>query len=385
MMYAIAFEKSKPILDKLISNGFEAYIVGGAVRDYLLGVPFHDIDIVTSATVEEIQSVFKHTAPVGIRHGTVIVVEDGRSFEVTSFRGADQKTLFVDLQHRDFTINAIAMSVTQEVIDPFDGMSDLKKRIIRAVESAQERFREDPLRLLRAIRFVSERSFRMESSTFEAIKTQAHLIQTVALERSTAEFERILQGKHVHEALRLFVKTELYQSLFYTEDKKDQLIQVSRLSLGDLQTIAEYWAAFLVCLEMKQPVRLLKQLKRSNQLVSEVRTIIDTYHAYQRTGWTSLLVYDIGLRLACQTERMIAVMSNREADLKAIEKVFHQLTITDRSQLKVDGNDVITLVNRPPGPWVKQALRDIEIAIVNQELVNDREQILCWIDKGGVT
>ena len=161
-----------PVIQKIEEAGFEAYFVGGAVRDHLLKREIHDVDIATSATPTEIKSIFSSTVDVGIEHGTILVLYNGQSFEVTTsdqnpnimiFAGPDSvifiRSLHEDLKRRDFTINAMAMDVTGTIIDPFGGQIDLESKLIKTVGKAEERFQEDALRLMRAIRFVGQLGF----------------------------------------------------------------------------------------------------------------------------------------------------------------------------------------------------------------------------------
>ena len=158
------------ILETLRRAGYEAWYVGGCVRDTLLGREIHDWDVTTSALPEQTMACFAHCVPTGIRHGTVTVLEDGVSAEVTTYRTdgsyadgrhPDQvtfvRTLAKDLARRDFTINAMAMDDQGRLVDLWDGQQDLKDKIIRCVGEPERRFREDALRMLRAIRFYADR------------------------------------------------------------------------------------------------------------------------------------------------------------------------------------------------------------------------------------
>ncbi len=194
------------ILNTLHKAGFEAVLVGGCVRDALMNRTPHDFDIATSATPQEVQALFSKTVPIGIEHGTVLVLEDGEQAEVTTFRKESEyedfrhpkSVEFVqevtdDLARRDFTINAMAWSPQKGLIDPFHGQEDLQDGLIRTVGDPNERFSEDALRLLRAFRFMGRFGFQMEEKTREAIQKQAPLIQNLAAERVAAEVQGILE------------------------------------------------------------------------------------------------------------------------------------------------------------------------------------------------
>lgn len=196
------------VVRKLQDNGFEAYFVGGCVRDKLLGRPIRDIDIASSALPEQVMAVFAHTVPTGLQHGTVTVVQEGVTFEVTTFRCEEggyadarrpNRVAFVrdvkeDLARRDFTINAIAIGADGAVVDPFGGRGDLSRGIVRCVGDARDRFGEDALRMVRAIRFAAELRFRMTLSVWRAILCNRARLGLVAMERVAAEWDKMMAG-----------------------------------------------------------------------------------------------------------------------------------------------------------------------------------------------
>jgi len=218
------------ICDVLQRRGHQAYLVGGAVRDYLQAkqwhradLEIHDYDIATSATPEQVISIFPRTVPTGLKHGTVTVLHGLMSIEVTTFR-SDQgysdgrhpddvvfvKTIEEDLARRDFTINAMAFDPIKEaIIDPFTGQFDLEHRIINCVGDPVVRFQEDGLRLMRAIRFISTLGFTLETRTMEAITECAHLIDSISQERIRDELMKLLMGRGAQDALELLVETKL--------------------------------------------------------------------------------------------------------------------------------------------------------------------------------
>lgn len=199
----------KSLSDVFHENGYQIYLVGGAMRDYHLGVrDAFDYDFATNALPEAVMGMFKKVFPVGISHGTVLILHGGEEFEVTTFRTestySDNRhpdaVNFVtdiedDLKRRDFTINAIAFDIAnKKTIDLFDGKKDLKKKIIRAIGEPSERFREDALRMLRACRFSSQLEFTIEEKTLEAIKDNADLIRNVSSERIRDELVKIMKS-----------------------------------------------------------------------------------------------------------------------------------------------------------------------------------------------
>jgi len=218
MRFTLAAE-AEYCLNKLHEAGHKAYIVGGPVRSLLLNTEPQDWDITTDARPEEVQAVFScdHVIETGLKHGTVTVLVKNQPIEITTFRTegtySDHRRpdsvnftndLTQDLARRDFTINAMAYNHQEGLIDPYEGISDLEAGIIRAVGVPAERFREDALRILRALRFASVLGFEIESATADAIFEQANDLQHIAAERIKVEFEKLLCGKNAVEILRQY-------------------------------------------------------------------------------------------------------------------------------------------------------------------------------------
>ena len=203
-------ENPKIILETLRGNGYEAFAVGGCVRDSLLGLTPHDWDVCTSALPGQIKECFadRQTLDIGIAHGTVTVIVNGQPIEVTTYRiDGDYKdnrhpesvtftrNLREDLARRDFTVNALAYDASDGLIDVFGGVRDLQNRLIRCVGNADKRFQEDALRILRALRFASCYSFSIEEETAAAIRRNVSLLHNIAAERIAVEFTKLLCGK----------------------------------------------------------------------------------------------------------------------------------------------------------------------------------------------
>lgn len=215
----------KVILDTFENNGYEAYVVGGSVRDSKMGTALpKDYDITTDALPEEINKLFYKTIPTGLEHGTITVMINGVGYEVTTYRidgeyldnRRPEGVIFVsnlkeDLARRDFTINALAYNEKNGVIDYFGGIEDLKNKIIRAVGEPNKRFQEDALRMLRAIRFGASLDFNIEEKTLEAIKANCNLILKVSNERIRDELCKMLVSDNSTKALKLLKDTNLLE------------------------------------------------------------------------------------------------------------------------------------------------------------------------------
>lgn len=199
-------EGIQTILERLETAGYEAWLAGGCVRDALCGRTPHDYDIATSASPQQVQDLFSHTAPTGIEHGTVTVFEQGEQAEVTTFRKEGRYSdhrhpdqvefvtdLFEDLSRRDFTINAMAWNPRRGLVDLFGGRDDLRAGIIRAVGDPLRRFEEDALRMFRAFRFAGRYGFEIEEKTRQAIEDKSDLSAQIAVERIVPEVEQIME------------------------------------------------------------------------------------------------------------------------------------------------------------------------------------------------
>lgn len=268
-------ENANQIIQVLQNAGYEAYIVGGCVRDAILGKNPSDWDITTSAKPEEVKALFKRTVDTGIQHGTVTVVmkniqkNELEAYEVTTYR-VDGKyedhrrptevsftaSLLEDMKRRDFTINAMAYNDKEGVIDHFEGIKDLERRVIRCVGNPTERFDEDALRILRAVRFAAQLDFEIDSNTKEAISKQAMFLKDISAERIHVELTKLLVSEHP-EKLRMayelgitkYVLPEFDQMMETTQNNPHHCYSVGEHTLRVVQEVQPTetmrWAALL--------------------------------------------------------------------------------------------------------------------------------------------
>lgn len=230
--------KVKYIIDKIYENNYEAYIVGGCVRDAILGFEPNDYDITTSATPKVIKEIFRDfkCIDIGIEHGTVSVVIDDDIYEITTYRIEGEykdhrrpenvdftSKLEEDLKRRDFTINAMAYNEKEGLIDLFGGNIDIENKIIKTVGNPYNRFNEDGLRMIRAIRFSSKLNFKIEDSTLLAIYDNAQIIKNISLERITDEFNKIILSNKPENVIYLF-KTKLLNYLNISSEEDENKI-----------------------------------------------------------------------------------------------------------------------------------------------------------------
>jgi tRNA nucleotidyltransferase (CCA-adding enzyme) len=285
------------ILDTLINNQFQAYWVGGYVRDRLLGRAIQDIDIATSAKPDEVMALFERCEPTGLQHGTVLVIMNGLPFEVTTFReetGYEDfrrpaEVVFIqdiqgDLSRRDFTMNAMAIDRSGRLIDPFGGEEDLRQGVLRCVGDPHMRFGEDALRILRCVRFAAEYRLTIEEQTWNALLTQAPLLKHIAMERVRTELERIVMGSDPGRGFQLFIESDLYRHFKSgTTIPFEYLAKVEQEKLSAIFTAIEEstvrWSLlFLVmCMSSEQASVAMRTLTFSNQKLAEISAIISVH------------------------------------------------------------------------------------------------------------
>ncbi|MBW2064840.1 MAG: HD domain-containing protein [Deltaproteobacteria bacterium] len=203
------------ILDRLQASGHEAYVVGGAVRDICLGREPTDWDVATSAPVDTVRTLLRDMKYFSLNEYTVTLVHEGCQYEITTFRGEGRagKTLQDDLSHRDFTINAMACDIHGErIIDPYGGRHDLVKKVVRAVGNPADRFLEDPLRLIRAVRLAVELGFRIEPETLKQMSVMAAELKRAAPERIRDEFTKILLSRKPSYGIKILLKTSVLKT-----------------------------------------------------------------------------------------------------------------------------------------------------------------------------
>lgn len=271
------------IIQKLNHHGYEAFAVGGCIRDTLLGREPKDWDITTSASPWQVKELFGRTIDTGIQHGTVTVMDGRTGYEVTTYRvdgeyedGRHPKSvkftssLKEDLKRRDFTVNAMAYSHERGLVDEFGGLEDLKSRVIRCVGKPEERFGEDALRMLRAIRFSAQLDFSIDPGTWAAVKAIAPNLKKVSKERIQAELTSLLLSPHP-ERIELVYQAGLspYVALSFHQVIRSQLC----IDPGLPAKKHIRWAVFLKDTEEEEAVEVLRELKLDNDTISRVRTL----------------------------------------------------------------------------------------------------------------
>ncbi|MDD5382778.1 MAG: CCA tRNA nucleotidyltransferase [Candidatus Margulisbacteria bacterium] len=425
------------IIKKLKASGYQAYLVGGCIRDRLLDLSVEEWDITTAAKPDEVAKLFPKVVPTGIEYGTVTILLPDGNYEVTTFR-ADEKyvdgrhpanvvftgDIHKDVSRRDFTINALAYDpLADELIDDFAGKKDLNNKVIRTVGDPIERFREDGLRSVRACRFAAKLGFEIEQRTFEAIGQTLDVTKKVAPERLHDELVKMLAAEKPSIGFELmrrsgllkqilpeleacwgveqppeFHKYDVYWHSLHSCDaapKGDIVIRLAAL-LHDISKPSckkdfTYYNHDQVGMETAE--NILKRLKFSNEEIGKVSNLIGNHMFNYTSEWSDAAVRRFIRRVGLGNIK--ALFALREADTRAMEreidshylvelqkrihKIVEEQNALHVSDLKVDGNDVMQTLNIPAGPKIGRVLDDLLEKVLDDPKLNDREILLKMI------
>ncbi|UDM31593.1 CCA tRNA nucleotidyltransferase [Lentilactobacillus laojiaonis] len=383
------FLEALPILKQIKQNNFEAYFVGGSVRDTILKLPIHDVDIATSAYPQEIKTIFNKTVDTGIEHGTVMILDHGNGYEVTTFRTEsgyqdyrrpDQvkfvRSLIEDLQRRDFTINALAMDETGTVVDKFNGLNDLDNHLIRAVGDANERFNEDALRMMRAVRFASQLDFEISLETKDGIYHNAYLLEKIAIERIHVEFVKMMLGQAAAKGLKLIIDTKMIDYLPGLSDHSSQLELLSKLNI-QLKNEVQVWGLIFKVLNFNYSEinHILKKWKTSNQIIDDVKLTVEILNQIIENQVNNAGLFNVGKTNLINAIEIAKVMElNFDAD--ELIHQYDQLPIKTKKELQITGKDLMEQDIVKPGPKLGKILMELENLVIDEKLENNREALI---------
>lgn len=372
------FKGAIDILKIFNRNGYEAYFVGGCVRDYLLGEEFSDIDITTNALPEEVKKIFRKSIDTGIQHGTVTILVNGEGYEVTTFRTEDEYTnhrapekvefvsnLREDLDRRDFTINAMALDSNGKLYDYHNGEKDLFSGVICTVNNPNDRFYEDALRMLRAFRFSSKLGFEIEKDTLEAIKKNAELIKFVSIERIVNEFKKLLRGKGNLRSLELLLDSKLNTYIPFLEEI--EIIQ-------DFSKCSFCQSLYILSKINNISFDILKELKLSNKEVKLIKEFDKINTDFVRKIPLELILYKHNFEDVVFVAEYYSY-NNRNN----IENC--KLTINSFDEVDITSQEIISTIGEKPGPWIKSVVSELEHEILLNRLDNNRKDILDFLSK----
>lgn len=391
------FIAALPVMERLEEHGYEAYFVGGSVRDIMMDHPIHDVDIASSAYPEEVQAIFSQTIDLGIEHGTVLVLFNEEHYEITTFRTESEyqdyrrpdhvtfvRSLSEDLKRRDFRMNALAMNRNGEVIDLFDGLEDIKNHRICAVGEATERFHEDALRMMRAVRFASQLDFTIEEKTYAAIREHHRLLEKISVERIQVEWLKLMAGVAPKKGLRPFIDTLCYESCPALKDQKEALEQLYTVVNGPL-TEEETWLtlAHFAQWSEKETSKVLRAWKCSNAVRQKVCHTLPYLELRLERALTSWELYELG---AENLELLLSVYHLlRPEEETTEEERYEQLAIHQIADLAVDGKLLMQELGEKPGPWLGKVLHFLQQQVVNTNVENTKEALLAatkqWLEE----
>ena len=428
---------AKSIIDKLEQAGYEAYIVGGCVRDCILGLSPDDWDITTNALPEQVGALFRRTIDTGIEHGTVTVMIGDEGYEVTTYRtdGAysdgrhPDKVTFVpsleeDLKRRDFTINAMAYNDSKGLVDLFGGRDDIAKKTVRCVGLADERFSEDALRMMRAVRFAAKLGYSIDDEALASIKKLAPTLSKVSAERITAELTKLLVSDHP-EMIETLYETGLTKIFFPELDKafdtpqvhphhcfnvgkhitesvrlskNDRIVRFAMLlhDIGkpDTLTIDEKGITHFhghPAVSAKMGEEILRRWKLDNDTVYRVCRLIKHHDMGKGKGCTPTLTRKAVSVMEDDFPRLLEVMRadvlaqsdfQREFKLENIknyaaeyERILKEGECCSLKELAVGGRDLIA-AGMTPGPAMGEILGKLLDRVLEDPSLNDRDKLL---------
>lgn len=386
------FVKAMPVLRTLEDAGFEAYFVGGSVRDVLLHRHVHDVDITTSAYPEEVKELFDKSIDTGIKHGTVTVLYGGESYEITTFRTESGyqdfrrpdhvtfvQNLDEDLKRRDFTINALAMDMHGDIVDLFNGIEDLKNHIIRAVGNPERRFHEDALRMMRAVRFMSQLEFKLEEKTEQAIKDNHELLKKISVERIREEFVKMGLGPFSRQAFQIFLDTQLSEDVPDFAGKKNLLQVYPQLKFSPTMETS-LWAVIIILLKVPNENigKFMRDWKNSNAMTEKVEQIIKMFDLIADHVPTDYELFEAGEDIIINTIDVADILGQPVSSEALVDR-YLALPIKTPSELAVDGRFLIKRGMRP-GAQLGRTLNQIRKKVVACEIENSEEAIEQYLD-----
>lgn len=436
-------EKVTYIIDTLTQHGFEAYAVGGCVRDTMLGRIPMDWDITTSAKPEQVKELFRHTIDTGIQHGTVTVMLEHEGFEVTTYRIDGEyedarhpkevqftSNLLEDLKRRDFTINAMAYSKDRGLIDEFGGMNDLQRKIIRCVGDPWQRFGEDALRILRAVRFAAQLGFEIEENTKKAIVELAPTLSKISAERIQTEtvkllmsdrpemwrsvydlgitriimpeFDAIMEtpqntphhmynvGEHTLKALSLTEKDRILRLTMLLHD-----IGKASMRTTDANGVDHFKGHGPAGKEIAK--KILRRLKFDNDTIAQVTHLI-YWHDYRPAPEEKAVrraIHKVGedlfplflkVQRADNLAQSMYLREEKLARIDGVEKLYHEIMekhqCVSLKTLAVTGRDLIA-EGMKPGPQMGAVLQELLEVVLDQPEMNEKEKLLAWWKEHG--
>lgn len=342
------------ILSRIEENGFEAYIVGGYVRDHILGIESNDIDICTNAKVKDILDIFNDVNVISNEYGAVKLISNHANIDITTYRrdlrynGSRRKVeleyvdnLIDDVQRRDFTMNTLCMSKEGQIIDILNGRKDIDDRIIRCVGDINERINEDPLRMLRAVRFATVLDFRIEDKLYEELKKNKELLESLSMERIKEELTKILIHKNAIKGLDYLRRLGFLPYLGIEFDKIVNVPDISAM-FSQLTFTKEYPFSK----EEKQNIDSIKAILENGKIDKEV-------------------LFNYGLYLSIVAGSILGISK------EYITELDHEVSIRHIKDINIKSDEICSLLRIKPSKVISKVYGELKLKILRDELKND--------------
>lgn len=356
-------EKALELLKIFENNGYEAYLVGGFVRDYILKRASVDVDICTNATPKQIQEIFKDVRLPFEQYGSVHLIYKKVNFEITTYRmdleynngRRPSKIMYtdklsIDLKRRDFTMNTLCMSSKRKIINMFNGLDDIKRKVIKMVGDPNKKLKEDPLRILRAIRFATELNFKIDDELKRAIIKNKALVNNLSYYRKKEELNRIFSSSNASSGIKLLKKFGLSNYLG---------INVNRRIINTNDPIG-IWVQVSPCIKYEFTSN------EKDYMNSILRVLKDK-------SINDFELYNEGNYVCYIAAQILGINANNLYDR------YDMLPIKKQSDIKINGKDIIELINPKDKSIVKVILKDIEKKIIERKLFNEKDIIEKYI------
>lgn len=369
-------EKGKEILKSLINNGCEAYFTGEIVRNKILGIDFNTIEICTSATPENVRSIFTNNRVEVISDGLVKLYlgeleyiigtfkEEVRSESRKTLQSHYSKSLIDDLHRRDFTINAMAMSHSGKVTDALNGYEDLQKKRIRAIGKPRLRFNEEPIRILKAFRLVSELGFKIDKATYSAIKGNKQMTN-VKVDAMAEELKYIINGPNFRKALAYIVDSGAYRRIPVLGNEFKRLNKKYR---------AESIDTILGC-AFVQNKGIDEAFLSMSSNIQTLKRVVDLALVTPKSQYDTLLLFNYGLEVCQQANYINVLLGTAKRQSRKIKKEYSLLPIKRVCDLAFKGEDILKLTNNLEGPYIQEVLDEIIYKVLFNQLPNDYDAI----------
>lgn len=371
------------VLKLIEMNGYEAFFVGGFVRDHILGVESNDIDITTNALPAQIGNIFK-VVNSGIKYNCVTIVYEGYSFETTTYRLEGRyidyrhpvyevgEVLTDDLRRRDFTINAMVMNKDLELVDIFGGCDDLKNRIIRTVNEPQKRFTEDALRMLRAAYFAAKLNFTIELDTLSAMRKCSYLVQNLSIDRISWELEKLINSAYPTVGINYLIETNIAP---YLANFKNAIYLFKEKNLDRLT-----WEEF-VAVSYYDDVDELANIHLKSSLYGHIKSAILLSKELKKNQFDKLYLFEYGQFVCELANRINVILFNAKDKSDYIKSECNKLPIKSISDLAINGNDILDNVVIKDNRVISEILQTVKRLVILGKIDNTKECILKYIKK----